>query len=147
LLCTPNLNWGCITSVFCRSLQVNNSSTKVLIDTRLKIKIFWDLTLCWVVNHLGFEGSFCFFLQCTGRSRRGSLTSWILKMEATVYSETSVTAYYLTWRHIPRSLKLHRHRCENFVSHKMYVCAYGANFLTSLCHYLAQNSFLQTASQ
>ena len=55
----------------------------------------------------------------SNQSKKRGLTSYIMKMDADIFSEMAVAIYQSTWHHIPEDMNLHpqcRENPKNFVT-------------------------------
>jgi hypothetical protein len=82
-------------------------------NVTVKIQVFWDITMCRLVNSYPRLGGICFL------SLQGFCSSLTLQMEATHPYEKSVTTFKATWRHNLEAVNLHQHCCENLGSRKL----------------------------
>jgi len=88
---------------------IKNVRCEVLTPLLTEIQVFWDITLCWIVNSFwDFKDTKCLHL-CNPANNEEILpiNYWILKMEAASSSKISVTTYRMTKHHNPEDWYLH----------------------------------------
>lgn len=78
---------------------------EVIMLSLMKLSLFLDMVLCWlVICNLHFGGVCCLHLE---GGQKGRLSSWAaLNMEVAGSYETSVVSYQSVWHYVPKILDL-----------------------------------------